>query len=289
MVWMKLGRVSNLPTVWTNVLTGLALASASGTQLHPYTVMFSLLAITFAYLAGMLLNDVFDVDFDKLHQQDRPIANGEVALKTVVFVALTLLVCSVSTTLIAAHIAGQSLGQACFSVLALIGCILLYNAWHKNNPLSPVIMGCCRALVYITCALIVSRELTQNVLIPALMLCLYVMGLTYTAKQEHLNQIKRAWPLLGLAVPLIWAGYMAVNDPLAATALFFLCASVAYALHRVFRRATGDIPVAVVTLIAGIALWDAVVLFASGFPALAMLAMVCWVLTLLLQRGVSGT
>jgi 4-hydroxybenzoate polyprenyltransferase len=36
------------------------------------------------------------------------------------------------------------------------GAIVLYDSHHKNNPLSPVLMGMCRMLVYITSALAIS-------------------------------------------------------------------------------------------------------------------------------------
>ena len=55
------------------------------------------------------------------------------------------------------------------------------------------------------------------------------------------------------------------------------------------RRAPGDIPRAVVSLIAGISLLDAMLISAAGAPGLAMLAVLGFGLTLLLQRFVSGT
>ena len=33
--------------------------------------------------------------------------------------------------------------------LALVAAILIYDAWHKGNPLAPFVMGLCRALVYV--------------------------------------------------------------------------------------------------------------------------------------------
>jgi len=42
-------------------------------------------------------------------------------------------------------------------------------------------------------------------------------------------------------------------------------------------------------LIAGIALIDAILLFAHGFPALGIIAISFWLLTLALQNWVSGT
>jgi 4-hydroxybenzoate polyprenyltransferase len=62
-----------------------------------------------------------------------------------------------------------------------------------------------------------------------------------------------------------------------------------YALWLLRRRAKGDVPRAVVSLLAGIALLDSVILAGHGAPLLAGLAVVAFVLTLSLQRWVSGT
>ena len=51
--WLVLGRVSNLPTVWTNALAGVVLAgSATGSEFY-----WAALVLTLAYIGGMYLND----------------------------------------------------------------------------------------------------------------------------------------------------------------------------------------------------------------------------------------
>ena len=59
---MILGRVSNLPTVWSNCLAGWWL----GGDHHSDRLPFVLIGATFLYIAGMFLNDAFDVNFDRL-------------------------------------------------------------------------------------------------------------------------------------------------------------------------------------------------------------------------------
>jgi 4-hydroxybenzoate polyprenyltransferase len=69
----------------------------------------------------------------------------------------------------------------------------------------------------------------------------------------------------------------------------FFLAWMAYALALLRRRQRGDVPRAVVSLIAGISLLDAVILAGHGaFPA-ALAAVAAFGLTLGLQRWVSGT
>jgi 4-hydroxybenzoate polyprenyltransferase len=167
--------------------------------------------------------------------------------------------------------------------------IVLYDSYHKNNPLSPVLMGACRVLVYITAALAIANELPTNLWIAALVLLSYLIGLTYTAKREHLNELGSMWPLAALAVPAIYGVVLALRAPLVWPFLLVFAAWVSYALSLLRRRAKGDVPRAVVSLIAGISLLDAMILCGAGAAALAVVAVVAFALTLAMQRVVSGT
>ncbi len=73
-VALRLSRISNLPTVWTNVLVGIALASAPEID---FRLMLLLLSMSMYYIGGMFLNDAFDRDFDARERPDRPIPAGE--------------------------------------------------------------------------------------------------------------------------------------------------------------------------------------------------------------------
>ena len=80
---LKLGRVSNLPTVWTNALAGLALA---GGFLAPLPLLLLLAAASLAYVGGMYLNDAFDARIDAIERPERPIPSGAISARAV-FVA----------------------------------------------------------------------------------------------------------------------------------------------------------------------------------------------------------
>src|SRR5262245_8978384 len=76
---LVLGRVSNLPTVWSNCLCGWLLSGASTMD------RFFLLCLgaTFLYLGGMYLNDAFDAQFDQQHRSERPIPSGAISVTAV--------------------------------------------------------------------------------------------------------------------------------------------------------------------------------------------------------------
>lgn len=278
-VALRLGRVSNLPTVWANALAGAVLATGGAPGIWP--VIMSGLALTFFYEGGMWLNDAFDAEIDAAERADRPIPNGEVTRKTVFIGGWALMAVGV---LISALIS-----PTCGLVgLALTAAIVLYDWLHKRTVLSPVIMGATRFLSYCLAAF-AAATLTNEALFGALGLFAYIIGLTYAAKQEAYDKLGAAWPLAVLAAPLLYALSVGLAEPTALIFLAGLTAVVIFALRRLFRRAPGDVPVAVVTLIAGVSLYDATLIAGAGAFGLAVLAACGFLLTLALQKIASGT
>ena len=92
-----------------------------------------------------------------------------------------------------------------------------------------------------------------------------------------------------LAVPVLHALVATGGAALAVAIWAGLLAALGVALARLFRRAKGDVPKAVVTMIAAMSLYDAVLIAGAGQGALALIAVAGFGLTLLLQRVVSGT
>ena len=264
------------------VLTGGELASVTGVIL--------IVALACFYLGGMYLNDAFDADIDAIDRPDRPIPAGEVSKTTVFRIGFALLAAGVIQLSIAGLMADpMRIGWPTVSGVVLVGAIVLYNSDHKENPLSPVVMGLCRVLIYVSVGQCFMTTLPIPLLIGALALLSYLIGLTYVAKQENLGQVKNLWPLLFLAAPAVYGSILGVASgvTLAYCGLFIVWMLVAVWLVR--RRAPGDIPRAVVSLIAGISLLDAVLISSAGEPYLALLAVLGFAFTLILQRVVSGT
>src|SRR5262249_39819173 len=154
---------------------------------------------------------------------------------------------------------------------------------------SPVVMGLCRLLVYVVAGCAVVAPAPAQLWWAALLLLCYLIGLTYVAKQETLGVVRNWWPLGFLALPLAYAALAAINGGVSAIVFLGFAAWVAYALHFLWRRRPGDVPRAVVSLIAGISLLDAVFIAAFGSALVAGWAVAAFVLTLALQRYVAGT
>ena len=282
---LSLGRVSNLPTVWTNMLTGVVLAGGTLDDARAWLLLTSL---TLYYVAGMYLNDAFDAGIDAVERPERPIPAGRVSRRTVFAAGYTMLAAAIAL-IAAAGAIGDTGPWATLAGLALAAVIVFYDWHHKKNPLSPLVMGASRMLVYICAGLIFVAPLPRLLTVAAVVLLCYLIGLTYIAKQENLGSIRNLWPLAFLAVPGFYGLTLTVNAPWTSIFWIAFCGWVLFALFFLKRRNPGDIPRAVVSLIAGISLLDAVLIAGAGATGYAALAVVGFLLTLTLQRFIAGT
>ncbi len=285
--YLALGRVSNLPTVWSNVLVGVLLSRADVTA---RAVAMLMAALSLFYVGGMFLNDAFDRNIDARIHPERPIPSGRVAAIEVFTIGFGLMGSGGALLVAVAVASGQSIVPVLVSGLALGALIVVYDFWHKNNPVGPLLMGGCRMLVYVCAALAVAGSLSPAVLGASLVLLSYLVGLTYVAKQETLSEFRNFWPLAFLLAPFAYVTTTGNIRSLAALALLVLFLGwITMAVRLLKARAPGNIPRAVIRLIAGISLLDALLLATHGSPLAAVVAVACFGATMLLQRYVRGT
>jgi 4-hydroxybenzoate polyprenyltransferase len=278
---LRLGRISNLPTVWTNVLAGSVIA---GGDRNPGRMALIMLAMTAFYVGGMYLNDFFDRDIDARERPGRPIHAGEIRAGTVSSIGFGLLATGVALMIpfgLAATIWGALLAAA----------IVLYDVWHKGNVLGPIVMGTCRALVYIGTGAAVTGGTSTAMTIGALALASHVAGITYAAKQESLDRVENLWPLALLAVPLLAALPAITGGWIVITAFLLLLAADAIAVRLLATRPVpGAVPLAVSGLIAAICLVDALAISLNGGDVLLIATCTAgYPLTRLFQKSIPGT
>ena len=192
--YLLLSRVSNLPTVWSNVLAGFV---ASGAAWDRSTVVRAAVAVSLLYTAGMFLNDGFDRAFDAAHRSDRPLPAGDVTAAEVFGIGFALLaggeLLLAWTTPAAAALWG----------LALSAAIVYYDYRHKQNRFGPIVMGVCRGLVYCLSAAAAGMAVSLPVALAAFLVTAYVVALTMVAK--------KAGPGGGWIIPWLIAGISLVD------------------------------------------------------------------------------
>ena len=83
--WLDLARISNLPTIVTDSLVGIAIGlSMEAAAATGFTFQGATIAVIFGmcafYTAGMVLNGIVDRDVDAIERPNRPIAAGRIRL-----------------------------------------------------------------------------------------------------------------------------------------------------------------------------------------------------------------
>ena len=191
--YLQLCRVSNLPTVWTNVLAGCLLSGGRITA-----GLYLLLAVSLSgfYLAGMVLNDLCDTEHDRLFRPSRPIPSGRVSERAALVLTAVLFAAGFGSLVIAPHLSGIAVA------LLLLVVIVLYDRHHKQNPLSVLLMATCRFLVYAVAAFAVSGQLASAVIVAASVQFAYIVGLSLVARYENSREAPFSFPVM----PLLLAG-----------------------------------------------------------------------------------
>jgi len=284
--WLRLGRVSNLPTVWTNVLAATMIARGA---LPPATTALCLLALSAFYTGGMFLNDAFDREIDAVERPERPIPAGLVRARTVFAAGYAQLAVGAFLLVgIGASVDGRRAAGSALAAALLAGAIIGYDMRHKGSAFAPVVMATCRALVYVSVGVAMAGVPGTGLVAAATALLCYVIGLSYVAAQENHRTLSSAWPLVVLAVPLTFCLQWIAMPTLAGPLTVFFGGWVLFALSFLVR-ARPDPRGAVTRLIAGICAFDAVVIAAHGSAAVSLCALGLLALTRLFQRFVPGT
>ena len=310
-----LGRISNLPTVWSNLLVGWILVGPRPDFLLLACVLFG---GSFLYIGGMYLNDFCDAAYDTRYCRERPIPAGKISRRAVGILSVLWFVAGLACLAVLGS--PVTLGIA----LLLIAAIVLYDFRHKDNVWSPLVMGTCRVLLY---PLAASASLGQGIVIDrfrnihdlspavpdlwsfealvlkttlivipiAIPLGLYVAGITYLAKGESRPGKPTRWALVLLILPVAFSlsTYFNFPDrptPFMAVALICLLQLywMAWLLVPLWRKTRPSIGRVVSGLLAGIVLVDMIALVPLVGP-LGIALTPLFLLALVLQRFIPAT
>lgn len=299
--WLELARISNLPTVWTNVTAAWLLAGGPWLDAR---LGWLILGGSLLYTAGMILNDVADAGYDRTHKKERPIPSGRISVPSAWLVGGVMMVAG---GLLATALGGAS-GRA---TLALAAAILFYDLYHKPWPGAVWVMGACRVLLYLMVASVFGGPEANDggardvVFLFAASLGSYIVGLTMVARMEaqktppSLLRSLFAKGLLyapGIVAIFMWLqtanwrllsilGDFSALAPLPFILIFF--GFVSYAC-RIMKKGGPAIGQAVGILLAGIAVVDALAVLQVSL-SLACIFVLMSPLLRLWQRWIAAT
>jgi hypothetical protein len=134
--YLELLRPANVATSLADVLAGYAAAGRPNTP----DLLVLLVATACLYAGGVVLNDYFDRDLDRMERPERPIPSGRVAPEAAARLGGALLAAGIVIAAAATTAAGAV-------AAATAAAVLLYDAWGKRQTLlGPLNMGLCRGL-----------------------------------------------------------------------------------------------------------------------------------------------
>lgn len=185
--YVDLCRVSNLPTVWSNVLT--ALVVSPGTFSVELFIWIALSMSCF-YSVGMCLNDIFDESKDRLDKPFRPIPSGRISLKGAYSLTVILTVAAFLLLLPVPH--AKVFGAAVVLGLA----IFLYNLWHKAHPATVFVMAFCRLMVFVIAGIGASGSIGNLVWVAGAAQFVYTLVVSMVARYENQREKPFSWPVI---------------------------------------------------------------------------------------------
>jgi 4-hydroxybenzoate polyprenyltransferase len=133
--YLELLRPPNVTTAIGDVLAGYAVAGLA----RPWVLPWLLASTMCLYAGGVVLNDVFDLEIDRVERPERPLPSGRLSRQAAATLGAVLLLAGIGFAFAGTVGAGLVAG-------ATAVCILLYDAWGKRQTwFGPVNMGLCRA------------------------------------------------------------------------------------------------------------------------------------------------
>ncbi len=179
--YLELLRLPNVFTAVADVAMGYLVTHPQGAVLGGDFARV-LIASICLYLAGMVLNDVFDVEVDAIQRPQRPIPSGRIPLGTARAIGWSLLVIGTGFGWSVAATTGDLRGGLVASALA--DCIVLYNSVVNSTFASPLRTGPGHSLNVLLGMSVAATPWQQGNWVIAAAIGLYIVGVTWLARQE---------------------------------------------------------------------------------------------------------
>ena len=310
LAYLRLFRLPNVFTAIADVAMGFIVTRHSAEPAGALACLATASALL--YTAGMVLNDVFDVEVDRQERPFRPLPSGKIPLAQARALGFAMLVLGVVLGGLAgwiyADVAALPWRSAAVAT-ALAAFILLYNTVLKHTLIGPLGMGLCRF-----CNVLLGMSLAGSAadggllgysvgeLLVAAGIGTYIVGVTWFARGEAANsQAMQLLPptvvmLLGIAV--LGASGNFLPRPIGATlSPLMFCVLLALLAMSIVRRCGAamlnpdpqTVQAAVKHSILSLILFDAAVCLVVAPSVYALCVVALLLPTLLLGRWVYST
>ena len=276
-----LGRVSNLPTVWSNCLCAWILTGSE--QVGSFILILT--GTSSMYIGGMFLNDFCDVEFDTRHRPERPIPSALISRKNVFRISVFLIIGGFA---VMAHI-NLDLLITSFLLMTLI---VTYNIIHKKSPHAHLIMAGCRATLYLIVAALTGIADGSSILAAAAMF-IYIASLSVLAQKEATATKVSFLPALLLFTPvfLLFCDNEMTLNAVSGVSILTAILWIIWSLKHSFASKPAEIGKTIALLLAGIPLIDLIKVLSIHPPNAFILTTftLCFIVSLLAQKTIPAT
>ncbi len=177
--YIQIVRPANIMTAIADIFAGIAIAGLSDSllELNYLSVFLLIVSTKCLYAGGIVFNDIFDLELDKVERPERVIPSGKISRSNAIIYGLFLLLLGI----IVAFLVNFSSGIIAISITFLA---LIYDKFGKHHAiLGPINMGMCRGGNLLLGISIFPDALSQWYLLSLIPIC-YIAAITMISRGE---------------------------------------------------------------------------------------------------------
>ncbi|WP_202912457.1 UbiA-like protein EboC [Sphingobacterium olei] len=176
--YIRLMRPANVVTAIADVLAGISISGyLSPLGWSPLPILLLCISTIGLYSGGIIFNDVFDSELDRVERPERPIPSGVISKVEATVFGILFFGIGMGT----AYLLG--LASTVLAIAIMLAC-LVYNRWAKHHLLlGPLNMGLCRGLNLLLGVSIISSEVGQWWFL-AIVPIIYIASITMISRGE---------------------------------------------------------------------------------------------------------
>lgn len=189
-------RPANIVTAIADIIAGIAIAGFFVPEILNQKIVFQIILLSIAtaglYGGGIVFNDIFDLNQDKINRPERVIPSGRLSLSEAKKLGIVLFTLGIVAAFCVSIFSG-------LVAIAIMVSALTYDKYGKHHSvLGPINMGLCRGLNLIL-GMSINPDLDFKYFLIAILPIIFISAITLTAQKETKGKNKLA---IGLAMVL---------------------------------------------------------------------------------------